>query len=101
MQRAEQLRQVSEAGELIRLRQGPDRLGLELRLREVELDQVDRLLRRDAPPLVCDDLLRDGDRAEAEVEAESALAYALLDDLRLRFLLRHRVPVAVERCDER
>ena len=101
VQRAEQLRQLLEAFELLGLGDVPDGLGLERRLREVERDHVHRLLGRDAPALVADDLLGDLDGAEAEVEAETPLATALLEDLRLRLLLRHCVPVARERRHER
>src|SRR5262249_62039937 len=64
-------------------------------------DEVDPLLRRDAPSLVADDLLGDRDRAEAQVEAAAPRTPPLLEDRRLALLLRHRVPVSPERRDER
>ena len=78
----------------------PDRLGLELRLREVERKGLDRLAVADALPLVGDDLLGDDDAAEGEVDAEPALFAERLDDRRHRVLLRLRVLVAGVRLDE-
>src|SRR5205085_4623192 len=48
-----------------------------------------------------DDLLRDDDAAEGDVEAEPPLSAQGLLDRRRRLLLRLRVPVAAERLDER
>ena len=51
--------------------------------------------------LVRDHLLGDRDAAERELQAEPPLDAQRLLDRRLRLLLRLRVPVAVERLDER
>ena len=78
----------------------PDRLGLELRLRQVELDQVERGLIVDRLLLVRDDLLGDDDRSEAELEPQAPFIAPLLVDRRHQLLLHLRVVVARERLDE-
>ncbi len=85
----------------MRPRHEPDGLGVERRRRQVERDGVERRAVRDRLLLVRDDLLRDRDAAEGELEPESPLDAQRLLDRRLRLLLRLRVPVAVERLDER
>ena len=56
--------------------QEPDRLGLELGLRQVERDELEALLRLDRLLLVADDLLGDDDRAEGELQPEPPLGRA-------------------------
>ena len=63
--------------------------------------QVDDLVVGQALALVGEDLLGHGDHAEAERHAERRAAVEQALDLRLGLLLGLRVPVAVERGDER
>src|SRR6185436_6293374 len=79
----------------------PDRLGLELGLRKVELDDVERGLVVDRLLLVRDHLLADDDRAERELQAEPLLGALRLVDRGHQLFLRLRVVVAGERLDER
>src|SRR5437667_4926905 len=100
VQRPEELRHLVQALELLRLREVPDRLGVERRRRHVERDGLDRLAAAGLA-LVGDDLLGDRDAAEGELEPEAALRAERLLDRRGRLLLRLRVPVAAERLDDR
>ena len=79
----------------------PERLGGERGLREVERDQVHRLVVGEPAALVGQHLLADHDRAEAQPHAErrALLEHAL--DVRVGLALGLRVPVAVERPHER
>src|SRR3954470_21979440 len=101
MRGREQERHRLETLELVRPRHEPDGLGVERRRRQVERDGVERRAVRDRLLLVRDDLLRDRHPAEGELEPESPLDAKRLLDRRLRLLLRLRVPVALERLDER
>ena len=58
MERSEQRRHPFEAGELIRFRHVPDRLGLEARLRQVQLDGLQCGLVAHGLLLVRDDAFR-------------------------------------------
>ena len=64
-------------------------------------DEVDRLAAADRPPLVGDHLLGHRDPPERQLEPQPLLGSERLVDLRVRLLLRLRVPVARERLDER
>ena len=64
------LRHLLEPLEHPRLRHEPDRLGLELGLRQLERDELEALLRLDRLLLVADHLLGHDDAAEDELEAE-------------------------------
>jgi hypothetical protein len=83
-------------GELV-----PERLGGEVLLGELERDEVDHLVVREALALECHHLLGHGHVAEGELEP--AVAPRLRDGLDEdhRLLLRLGVPVAVERVDDR
>jgi hypothetical protein len=84
----------------VRLGQEPDRLRGEARLGQVELHQLDALLRRHGAPLVRHDLLGHLELAEGQLQAQAQLRAQRLDDARHRLLLRLRVPVARERLND-
>src|SRR6266436_6966105 len=101
VQRAEQAPRRIEVLGHPRLRNEPDRLGLEFGLREVELDEIERGLIVDRLLLIRDHLLADDDAAEGQLETEPPLRSLRLVDRGHRLLLRLRVVVARERVDER
>ena len=97
VERSEQLGHLLQSLELLRLGQVPDRLGLEARLGQVELDGLERRLVADRLLLIRDDSLRHGDAAEVEVEPAAPLHAQRLLDRGVRLLLRLRVVVALVR----
>src|SRR3954453_9330471 len=100
MERAEKARHVIEPPEYARRGRAPDRLGLELGLRQLERYELEALLRLDRLLLVADHLLGHDDTAEIGVEAEPPPAARGFDDHGRRLLLRLRVVVALERLDD-
>src|SRR5205085_3032063 len=82
------------------LRDEPDRLGLELGLRQLERNELDALLRLDRLLLVADDLLGDDDPSEREVHSRAAARTGCLDDRRRGLFLRLGVVIALERLDD-
>src|SRR5947209_19908077 len=101
MERSEELRHLLQAAQLIRFGHVPDRLGLEARLRQVQLDGLQRGLGAHGLLLVRDDTLRHRDAPEAELEAAATLGAERLLDGSVRVLLRLGVVVALVRRDER
>ena len=101
MQRAEELGHRLEAGELFGLGEVPDRLGLEARLGQVEVDCLERRLVANRLLLVRDHSLGHGDAAERELEAAPALQPKRLLDRRVCLFLRLRVVVAAVRRHDR
>src|SRR4029077_15608164 len=79
----------------------PERLGNEALLRQLQGDDVDRLLLGDRDALEGDYLLGHGDVAEVELDAGDLALLAGPFDVDLRLLFRPRVPVAVEAGDDR
>src|SRR5439155_22618872 len=96
VERPEEAGHVLETLEHPRLGDEPDRLGLELGLRQRERDQLEALLRLDRLLLIADDLLGDDHAAERELDAETAPRLLRLHDRGRRLLLRLRVVVAGE-----
>src|SRR4051794_5152164 len=97
----EEERHRLEPFELVRAWNEPDRFGIERRRRQLERDRRERGAVRDRLLRVGDDLLGHRDPSEGELEAAAALDAEGLLDRRRRLLLRLRVPVAVERLDDR
>src|SRR3954454_11396306 len=94
MERPEQPWHLLQAFEHPGLGEEPDRLGLELSLRQLERYELEALLGLDRLLLVADHLVGHDDRAERQLQAEPAVRAARLDDRGRRLDLGLRVVVA-------